>query len=46
VNKISVHAEPRFTKDLDVWIGTDTANLERAAPESRVNIATNGLSAW
>lgn len=28
---VSVHAEPRFTKDLDVWIGTDQANLERAA---------------
>jgi hypothetical protein len=28
---VSVHAEPRFTKDLDVWIGTDQVNLERAA---------------
>lgn len=28
---VSVHSEPRFTKDLDVLIGTDPQNLERAA---------------
>jgi hypothetical protein len=28
---VSVHAEPRFTKDIDVWIGTDPSNLQRAA---------------
>ena len=28
---VSVHAEPRFTKDLDLLIGTDSGNLERAA---------------
>lgn len=28
---VAFHAEPRFTKDLDVWIGTDPSNLERVA---------------
>lgn len=28
---VSVHAEPRFTKDLDVWIGASDENLARAA---------------
>jgi hypothetical protein len=28
---VSVHSEPRFTKDLDVLIGTADDNLERAA---------------
>lgn len=28
---VSVHTEPRFTKDLDLLIGTSPANLERAA---------------
>src|SRR5690606_13074979 len=28
---VSVHAEPRFTKDLDVLIGVDPSNLERVA---------------
>ncbi len=27
---VSTHAKPRFTKDLDLWIGTAPANLERA----------------
>ncbi len=28
---VSVHSEPRFTKDLDLLIGTAPDNLERAA---------------
>lgn len=28
---VSVHSEPRFTKDLDLLIGTAEDNLERAA---------------
>jgi hypothetical protein len=28
---VSTHAKPRFTKDLDLWIGTDAANLARVA---------------
>jgi hypothetical protein len=28
---VAVHAEPRFTKDLDLWIGTSPYNLELAA---------------
>ncbi len=28
---VSVHSEPRFTKDLDVLIGEDRENLDRAA---------------
>jgi hypothetical protein len=28
---VSVHSEPRFTKYLDLLIGTDQENLERAA---------------
>lgn len=44
---VSVHSEPRFTKDLDLLIGTADDNLERAAhalklfgaPESIVNQA-------
>jgi len=44
---VSVHSEPRFTKDLDLLIGTAEDNLERAAhalqlfgaPESIVNQA-------
>lgn len=28
---VSVHTEPRFTKDLDLLIGVDPANLERVA---------------
>lgn len=28
---VSVHSEPRFTKDLDLLIGTSEDNLERAA---------------
>jgi hypothetical protein len=28
---VSVHSVPRFTKDLDLWIGTAQDNLERAA---------------
>jgi hypothetical protein len=28
---VSIHSEPRFTKDLDLLIGTDPTNLERAA---------------
>ena len=27
---VSTHARPRYTKDLDLWIGTSPANLERA----------------
>jgi len=26
---VSTHAQPRFTKDLDLWIGTSQANLQR-----------------
>lgn len=26
---VSTHAKPRFTKDLDLWIGTDGSNLEK-----------------
>ena len=26
---VSTHARPRFTKDLDLWIGTSAVNLER-----------------
>ena len=28
---VSVHSEPRFTKDLDLLIGPSAENLERAA---------------
>ncbi|MBP7148616.1 MAG: hypothetical protein KBD01_13840 [Acidobacteria bacterium] len=28
---VAAHGRPRFTKDLDVWIGEDPANLERVA---------------
>lgn len=28
---VAVHAEPRYTKDLDLWIGTAPDNLERVA---------------
>lgn len=27
---VSTHAKPRYTKDLDLWIGTAPANLEKA----------------
>lgn len=26
---VAFHGQPRFTKDLDLWIGTDAVNLER-----------------
>ena len=29
------HAEPRFTKDLDLWISTDTSNAAAIFPELR-----------
>lgn len=32
---VSVHSEPRFTKDLDLLIGTSPANLARAAAALR-----------
>lgn len=28
---VAAHGRPRFTKDLDLWIGEDPANLERVA---------------
>lgn len=33
---VSVHSEPRFTKDLDLLIGTSEQNLERAAAALKV----------
>lgn len=28
---VGFHAEPRFTKDLDLWIGEDPLNIDRAS---------------
>jgi hypothetical protein len=28
---VGFHARPRFTKDIDLWVGNDTENLERVA---------------
>jgi hypothetical protein len=28
---VGVHSEPRFTKDLDIWVGQSPENLERVA---------------
>ena len=42
---VAVHSEPRFTKDLDLLIGTSPENLERAAAALRVFGAPDSIVA-
>jgi hypothetical protein len=42
---VSVHSEPRFTKDLDLLIGTAPDNLERAAAALRLFGAPDSIVA-
>lgn len=42
---VSVHSEPRFTKDLDLLIGVGAENLERAARALRLFGAPDGIVA-
>jgi len=40
---VGFHAEPRFTKDLDLLIGTDPENLRRVADAVRAFGAPSGI---
>lgn len=40
---VGVHAEPRFTKDLDIWIGQSPENLERVVRALEVFGAPPGI---
>ena len=40
---VSTHAQPRYTKDLDLWIGTAPANLAKAVEALKAFGAPAGL---